>query len=44
MAFHKIEDMTGCPERVLYPFRASTIELDLTSPLRFSHAFGVEVR
>jgi len=31
-------------EKLLYPFRASTIELDLTSPLGFYRSFGVEVK
>jgi len=31
-------------EKLLYPFRASAIELDLTSPARFSRHFGVEMR
>ena len=39
-----IEPRLEGPEKLLYPFRASTIELDLISPLRFSRAFGVEVR
>jgi len=30
-------------EKLLHPFRASTIELDLISPFRFSHACGIEV-
>lgn len=31
-------------EKLLYPLRSSTIELDLTTQHRFSSAFGVEVR
>ena len=39
-----IEPRLEGPEKLLYPFRASTIELDLISPLRFSNAFGIEAR
>jgi len=38
-----IEPRLEGPEKLLFPFRASTIELDLISPLGFSRAFGVEV-
>jgi hypothetical protein len=37
-----IEPRLEGPEKLLYPFRASNIELDLISPLGFSRAFGVE--
>ena len=39
-----IEPRLEGPEKLLYPFRASTIELDLISPLGFAHAFGVEAK
>ncbi len=39
-----IEPRLVGPEKLLYPLRASTIELDLTTRQRFSEAFGVEVR
>jgi len=39
-----IEPRLEGPEKLLYPFRASTIELDLTSLLGFSRSFGVEVK
>ena len=42
-ARYVIEPRLEGPEKLLYPFRASTIELDLISPLGFSRAFGVEV-
>lgn len=32
------------PAKLLYPFRPSAIELDLTTQKRFSSAFGVEIR
>ena len=32
------------PEKPLYPFRPSSIELDLTTQQRFSDAFGIEVK
>ncbi len=43
-ARYVIEPRLEGPEKLLYPFRASTIELDLLSPHRFSQAFGIEVR
>jgi hypothetical protein len=39
-----IEPRLEGPEKLLYPFRPATIELDLTTQHRFSHVFGVEVR
>ncbi len=39
-----IEPRLEGPEKLLYPFRPATIELDLTTRARFSRAFGVEVR
>jgi hypothetical protein len=39
-----IEPRLEGPEKLLYPFRASIIELDLISPLVFAHAFGVEAK
>jgi len=44
LARYIIEPRLEGPEKLLYPFRASAIELDLTSPLGFSHAFGVEAK
>jgi hypothetical protein len=42
-ARYVIEPRLEGPEKLLYPFRSSAIELDLTTRQRFSHAFGVEV-
>ena len=39
-----IEPRLEGPEKLLYPLRSSSIELDLTTRERFSEAFGVEVR
>ncbi len=39
-----IEPRLEGPEKLLYPLRSSSIELDLTTRQRFSEAFGVEVR
>jgi hypothetical protein len=44
MARYVIEPRLEGLEKLLYPFRSSAIELDLTTPHRFSHAFGLEVR
>jgi hypothetical protein len=44
LARYIIEPRLEGPEKLLYPFRAAAIELDLTTQHRFSHAFGVEVR
>lgn len=43
-ARYVIEPRLEGPEKLLYPLRSSTIELDITTPQRFSRAFGVEVR
>lgn len=43
-ARYAIEPRLVGPEKLLYPFRPSTIELDLTTRDRFSRAFGIEVR
>lgn len=42
-ARYVIEPRLEGPEKLLYPFRSSAIELDITTRHRFSHAFGVEV-
>ncbi len=39
-----VEPRLEGPEKLLYPLRSSSIELDLTTRQRFSEAFGVEVR
>ncbi len=39
-----IEPRLEGPEKLLYPLRSSSIELDLTTRQKFSEAFGVEVR
>ncbi len=39
-----IEPRLEGPEKLLYPFRPASIELDLTTQDRFSQVFGVEVR
>jgi hypothetical protein len=39
-----IEPRLEGPEKLLYLFRASTIELDLISPFRFSNELGLKVR
>jgi hypothetical protein len=44
LARYIIEPRLEGPEKLLYPLRSSTIELDLTTRHRFSEAFGVEVR
>lgn len=44
LARYIIEPRLEGPEKLLYPFRSSTIELDLTSQHRFYHAFGLEVK
>ncbi len=44
LARYIIEPRLEGPEKLLYPLRSSTIELDLTTRERFSQAFGVEVR
>ena len=44
LARYIIEPRLEGPEKLLYPLRSSTIEIDLTTRERFSHAFGVEVR
>ncbi len=43
-ARYVIEPRLEGPEKLLYPFRSSTIELDLTTRKRFSGAFGAEGR
>jgi hypothetical protein len=42
LARYIIEPRLEGPEKLLYPFRSSTIELDLTSQHRFYLAFGLE--
>ncbi len=42
LARYVIEPRLEGPEKLLYPFRSSAIELDLTTDHRFSHAFGLE--
>jgi hypothetical protein len=44
LARYIIEPRLEGPEKLLYPLRSSTIELDLTSQHRFYHAFGLEVK
>jgi hypothetical protein len=44
LARYIIEPRLEGPEKLLYPFRPSSIELDLTTQQRFSDAFGLEVR
>ncbi len=44
LARYIIEPRLEGPEKLLYPLRSSTIELDLTTREKFSQAFGVEVR
>ena len=44
LARYIIEPRLEGPEKLLYPLRSSTIEIDLTTRDRFSQAFGVEVR
>lgn len=39
-----IEPRLEGPEKLLYPFRPATIELDLATQHKFFHAFGVEVK
>jgi hypothetical protein len=39
-----IEPRLEGPEKLLFPFRPAAIELDLTTQIRFSAAFGVDVR
>ncbi len=43
LARYIIEPRLEGPEKLLYPLRSSTIELDITSQLRFSHAFGLRL-
>lgn len=43
LARYLIEPRLMGPEKMLYPFRPATIELDLTTERKFSQAFGVEV-
>jgi hypothetical protein len=38
-----IEPRLEGPEKLLYPFRPASVELDLTTQQRFSAAFGVEL-
>jgi hypothetical protein len=44
LARYVIEPRLEGPEKLLYPFRSSAIELDLTTQNKFSQVFGVEVR
>jgi hypothetical protein len=44
LARYIIEPRLEGPEKLLYPFRPASIELDLTTQQRFSDAFGLEVR
>jgi hypothetical protein len=44
LARYIIEPRLEGPEKLLYPFRPSSIELDLTTQQRFSDAFDLEVR
>jgi len=44
LARYVIEPRLEGPEKLLYPFRPSSIELDLTTQQMFSDAFGIEVR
>jgi hypothetical protein len=41
-ARYVIEPRLEGPEKLLYPFRSSVIELDITTQHRFFHAFGIE--
>jgi len=44
LARYIIEPRLEGPEKLFYPFRPASIELDLTTQQRFSDAFGLEVR
>ncbi len=44
LARYIIEPRLEGLEKLLYPFRASAIELDLTTHQMFFHTFGIEVR
>ena len=44
LARYVIEPRLEGPEKLFYPFRPASIELDLTTQQRFSDAFGLEVR
>ncbi|MEK6742644.1 MAG: hypothetical protein AABZ15_03490 [Nitrospirota bacterium] len=44
LARYVIEPRLEGPEKLLYPFRPASIELDLTTQEKFSDAFGLEVR
>ncbi|MGE5894373.1 MAG: hypothetical protein ACM34I_09990 [bacterium] len=44
LARYVIEPRLVGPEKLLFPFRPASIELDLTTQNRFSQAFGDEVR
>jgi hypothetical protein len=44
LARYIIEPRLEGPEKLLFPFRPSSIELDLTTQQKFSDAFGLEVR
>ncbi len=41
LARYVIEPRLEGPEKLLYPLRSSSIELDLTTQHRFSHAYGI---
>ncbi len=43
LARYVIEPRLEGPEKLLYPLRSSSIELDLTTQHKFSHAFGIEM-
>ena len=43
LARYVIEPRLEGPEKLLYPFRPASIELDLTTQQKFSDAFGFEV-
>lgn len=44
VARYVIEPRLEGPEKLLYPFRSSPIEVDLTTPERFLQVFGVDPR
>lgn len=43
LARYVIEPRLEGPEKLLYPFRPSAVELDLTTQQQFAQAFGVEL-
>ncbi len=44
LARYVIEPRLEGPEKLLYPLRSSSLELDLTTQHRFSHSLGAEVK